>query len=226
MTNKSTVSASDLLVHEPITANQVKAYTSWDEGDNLVLAGSAGTGKTFVALYLALEAVLEKGNEYRKIILVRSVVPTRDIGYLPGSLEEKTAPYEAAYKNICTQILDDPAAYNKLVSGKQLEFTTTSFIRGMTIDNSIIIVDEMQNLNFHELDSVITRVGENTRIIFSGDYHQSDFKDGHERDGIQKFLRIVEQLKNFEVVTFSWQDIVRSGFLRDYIMTKEMLGYK
>ena len=224
--NKSTATVQDLVVHEPITDNQASAYEAWDDGDNLVLAGSAGTGKTFIALYLALESIVEKSSPYKKIILVRSVVPTRDMGFLPGTMEEKKGPYEIPYQHICMQLLNDQAAYNKLVASKQLEFTTTSFIRGLTIDNSIIIVDEMQNLNFHELDSVITRVGENTRIIFSGDYHQSDFKDGYERDGIQKFLRIVEQLKNFEVITFGWEDIVRSDFLRDYIMTKEMLGYK
>ena len=113
-----------------------------------------------------------------------------------------------------------------MVNSHQLEFTTTSFIRGLTIDNSIIVVDEMQNLNFHELDSVITRVGNNCRVIFSGDYRQSDFKDEAEREGIQRFLRIIEQLKNFSVITFGWSDIVRSDFLRDYIMTKEMLGIK
>lgn len=225
MSSKSTANLNDLVVHEPITENQTIAYDSWDEGDNLVLAGSAGTGKTFVALYLALEAVLEKGP-YHKVILVRSVVPTRDIGYLPGSLEEKQAPYEAAYKPMVEQIIGDNAGYNRLISSKQLEFMTTSFVRGMTLDNAVIIVDEMQNLNFHELDSVITRVGENCRIIFSGDYNQSDFHDGYEKEGIQKFLRVVEHLKNFTIIQFGWQDIVRSDFLRDYIMAKEMLGYK
>ena len=124
------------------------------------------------------------------------------------------------------QIIGDTAGYNRLVSSKQLEFMTTSFVRGMTLDNAVIIVDEMQNLNFHELDSVITRVGENCRIIFSGDYNQSDFHDGYEKEGIQKFLRVVEHLKNFTIIQFGWQDIVRSDFLRDYIMAKEMLGYK
>jgi len=224
--NKSTATIRDLVVHEPITENQTKAYEAWDDGDNIILAGSAGTGKTFIALYLALEAVLEKATPYKKIISVRSVVPTRDMGFLPGTMEEKKGPYEIPYQSICMQLLNDQAAYNKLVASKQLEFTTTSFIRGLTIDNSIIIVDEMQNLNFHELDSIITRVGENTRIIFCGDYYQSDFKDESERSGIQRFLRIVEQLKNFEVITFNWHDIVRSDFLRDYIMTKEMLGMR
>jgi len=224
--SKAKARYEDLFEFEPQTVNQEKAFKSWDDGDNLVLAGSAGTGKTFVALYLALESVLERETPYDKVIIVRSVVPTRDMGYLPGTVEEKKEVFETPYKAICHELFGDGATYNKMVSSHQLEFTTTSFIRGLTIDNSIIIVDEMQNLNFHELDSVITRVGNNCRVIFSGDYHQSDFKDEAERDGIQRFLRIIEQLKNFSVITFGWADIVRSDFLRDYIMTKEMLGMK
>ena len=224
--SKAKARYEDLFEFEPQTANQEKAFKSWDDGDNLVLAGSAGTGKTFVALYLALESILERETPYNKVIIVRSVVPTRDMGYLPGTIEEKKEVFETPYKAISNELFGDAATYNKMVSSHQLEFTTTSFIRGLTIDNSIIIVDEMQNLNFHELDSVITRVGNNCRVIFSGDYHQSDFKDEAERDGIQRFLRIIEQLKNFSVITFGWADIVRSDFLRDYIMTKEMLGMK
>jgi len=224
--SKATARIEDLYNYEPQTDNQKRAYDAWDDGDNLVLAGSAGTGKTFVALYLALEAVLERETAYDKVIIVRSVVPTRDMGYLPGTVEEKKEVFETPYKAICFELFNDSATYNKMVSSHQLEFITTSFIRGLTIDNAVIIVDEMQNLNFHELDSVITRVGNNCRIIFSGDYHQSDFKDEAERNGVQRFLRIVEQLKNFSVITFGWQDIVRSDFLRDYIMTKEMLGMK
>jgi len=223
---KAKVHYNDLFEFEPQTKNQEIAYKSWDDGDNLVLAGSAGTGKTFVAMYLALESMLEKETPYNKVIIVRSVVPTRDMGYLPGSVEEKKEVFETPYKAICVEMFGDTSAYNKLINSHQMEFTTTSFIRGLTIDNAIVIVDEMQNLNFHELDSVITRVGENCRVILSGDYHQSDFKDEAERNGIQRFLRIIEQLKNFSVVTFNWSDIVRSDFLRDYIMTKEMLGMK
>jgi len=221
------VKHENMINIDPITTNQVKAFDAWKDGDHLVLAGSAGTGKTFIALNLALNTVLQQGTEFHKVVIVRSVVPTRDMGYLPGTLIEKSEPFEAPYKSICLELFDyDTAAYNKLTHNNQLEFTTTSFIRGITINNAIVIVDEMQNLNFHELDSVITRIGQDCRVIFSGDYHQSDFKDAHERDGIQRFLRIVERLKNFSVITFGWDDIVRSDFLRDYIMTKEMLGVK
>ena len=225
--SKTSTKLEDLIEITPITKNQVKAFDSWNEGENLVLAGSAGTGKTFIAMYLALQSSLEQSTPYYKVIVVRSIVATRDMCYLPGTKEEKVEPFEAPYKSICIELFDyDNAAYNKLINSHQMEFITTSFVRGTQLNNAIVIVDEMQNLNFHELDSVITRIGQNCRVIFSGDYHQSDFKDALERDGIQRFLRIVERLKNFSVITFGWDDIVRSGFLRDYIMTKEMLGIK
>ena len=223
--NSMTVRLDDLLQFDPITSNQELAYNAWEEGDNLVLSGSAGTGKTFIGMYLALEDVLDKETEYDKLVIVRSMVPTRDMGFLPGSKEEKEQSYILPYKAIAHEFFGDIASYNKMVTGKQIEFMSTSFIRGSTFDNCIMLVDEMQNLTFHELDSIITRVGKNSKIIFCGDYRQSDFKFQDERDGIMKFLNIVEQLKNFTMVTFGWEDIVRSDFVRDYIMTKEMLGY-
>ena len=226
MSKQHAIKSDELYTYEPLTENQKKAYNAWDDGEHLCLTGTAGTGKTFIALYLALEAVLEKQTAYHKITVIRSVVPTRDVGFLPGSLAEKQEVFETPYKNIMLELLGDDTPYRRLVHNHQLEFITTSYIRGMTIDNSIIIVDEMQNLNFHELDSVITRVGQNCRLIFCGDYHQSDFKEGSERDGIMKFMRIIESMKNFTTVTFGWEDIVRSDFVRDYIMTKEMLGIR
>lgn len=223
--NSMTVRLDDLLQFDPITHNQELAYNAWEEGDNLVLSGSAGTGKTFIGMYLALEDVLDRDTEYDKLFIVRSMVPTRDMGYLPGTKEEKEQAYILPYKAIANEFFGDIASYNKLITGKQIEFMSTSFIRGSTFDNCIMLIDEMQNLTFHELDSIITRVGKNSKIIFCGDYRQSDFKFQDERDGIMKFLNIVEQLKNFTMVTFGWEDIVRSDFVRDYIMTKEMLGY-
>jgi len=222
----SAVKQEELYEYHPLTENQKKTFDAWDDGDNLALVGSAGTGKTFLALYLALECITDRDNQYEKITLFRSVVPTRDMGYLPGTVGEKMEVFETPYKNIINELLGGDQPYKRLLHTHQFEFMTTSFIRGLTVDNSIIIVDEMQNLNFHELDSVMTRVGNNCRIIFCGDYHQSDFKEGHEREGIMKFMRIVEQMKNFSVIQFGWEDIVRSDFVRDYIMTKEMLGIR
>lgn len=224
LNNSMTVRLADLLQHDPLTATQEAAYSAWDDGDNLVLTGSAGTGKTFMALYLALEDVLE-AQEYDRLVIIRSMVPTRDMGFLPGTKEEKEDAFTSPYKNICHELFGDKSSYNKMLTSGQISFDSTSFIRGTTYDNSVIVVDEMQNLNFHELDSVITRVGKNSKIIFCGDYKQSDFKFDDEKNGIMKFLQIVEQLRNFSIINFGWEDIVRSDFVRDYIMTKEMLGY-
>jgi|TARA_Y100000389_G_scaffold204831_1_gene260004 phosphate starvation-inducible protein PhoH and related proteins len=221
--NSLTVRLDDLMEYEPITINQQTAFEAWDEGDNLLLTGSAGTGKTFIAMFMALEELLDTDNYYRRIIVIRSAVPTRDMGFLPGTAEEKKLMYTLPYKNICSELFNDKTSWSKMTSAGQILFESTSFIRGSTFDDSIIIVDEMQNLNFHELDSVITRVGRNSRIIFCGDYRQTDFRFDDEKEGIFKFMKIMEQMKDFTMVNFGWDDIVRSGLVRDYIMTKEML---
>tara|TARA_Y100000022_G_C13216535_1_gene360175 strand:+ start:442 stop:1113 length:672 start_codon:yes stop_codon:yes gene_type:complete len=213
----------DMEEVEPVTQNQRAAVEAYDSGDSLVLAGSAGTGKTFVALSLALEDVLDKEVPYDKCVIVRSIVPTRDIGYLPGDEEEKKDAYTGPYRSICAELFQSADAWTKLKQAGTVQFMSTSFIRGMTISNAIVVLDEMQNLTFHELDSIITRVGHNCKFIMCGDYYQSDFTKETDKTGILKFLSIIEQLKNFTVVEFGWEDIVRSDFVRDYIMTKEML---
>ena len=213
----------DMEEVQPVTDNQRKAIEAYDSGDSLVLAGSAGTGKTFIALSLALEDVLDKEVPYDKVVIVRSIVPTRDIGYLPGDEEEKKDAYTSPYRSICAELFQNADAWTKLKTAGTVQFMSTSFIRGLTISNAIIVLDEMQNLTFHELDSIITRVGDNCKFIMCGDYYQSDFTKETDKTGILKFLSIIEQLKNFTVVEFGWEDIVRSDFVRDYIMTKEML---
>ena len=222
--NSLTVSFDELEKIEPITDNQKKAFESWDKGYNLILTGSAGTGKTFIALYNAFKEMLDKPELYRRIMIMRSMVPTRDAGHLPGTKEEKEDPYKVPYKSICDEIFGYKGAYGKLTTANKLTFETTSYVRGATFDQTIIVVDEMQNLNFHELDSVITRVGNDCKIIFCGDYLQSDFKYNDDKDGIIKFISIVEQMRFFRVVNFGWEDIVRSDLVRDYIMTKEMMN--
>lgn len=212
-----------LLTYEAITQNQKIAYDSWDDGDHLVLCGSAGTGKTFIGMYLALADVLDRSYEQDKLVIVRSVVPTREMGYLPGSIEEKVDAYTAPYRAIATELFNEKQAYDMLETQGAISFMSTSFIRGQTIDDAVILVDEMQNLTYHELDSIITRVGRNTRIIFSGDYYQSDLNKETDKNGILDFMNIMEVMNNFTTVEFGWADIVRSDFVRDYIMTKEMV---
>ena len=217
------IKLEDMEQVEPVTDNQKKAVEAYDSGDSLVLAGSAGTGKTFIALSLALEDVLDKEQPYDKLVIVRSIVPTRDIGFLPGDEEEKKDAYTGPYRSICAELFENADAWTKLKQAGTIQFMSTSFIRGMTISNAIVVLDEMQNLTFHELDSIITRVGNNCKFIMCGDYYQSDFTKETDRTGILKFLSIIEQLRNFTVIEFGWEDIVRSDFVRDYIMTKEML---
>lgn len=212
-----------LLSYDPITKNQAIAYEQWDNNDHLVLCGSAGTGKTFIGMYLGLQDVLDKSYPQDKLVIVRSVVPTREMGYLPGSIEEKVDAYTAPYRAIANELFNEKMAYEMLETQGNISFMSTSFIRGQTIDDAIILVDEMQNLTFHELDSVITRVGRNTRIIFSGDYYQSDLSKETDKNGVLHFMNIMEHMNKFTVVEFNWTDIVRSDFVRDYIMTKEMI---
>lgn len=213
----------DMVEFEALTKTQQEVMNEYEAGNSLVLAGSAGTGKTFLAMSLALEDALDKDCPQDKVVIVRSIVPTRDIGFLPGDEEEKKDAYTGPYRSICTELFNEPDAWTRLKAAGTVGFISTSFIRGLTINDAIIIVDEMQNLTFHELDSVITRVGRNCKFIMCGDYYQSDFSKEGDKNGILKFLSIVEQLRNFSVFEFGWEDIVRSDFVRDYIMTKEML---
>lgn len=218
--------AGNLVTVDPMTQGQEVVFEAYKSGSHLVLSGSAGTGKTFSALYLALEEVLDKSNNMESVVICRSIVPTREIGFLPGSLEEKLEAYTAPYVSICTELFEDKEAYSKLSENGQIQFISTSHIRGTTINDAVVIVDEMQNLTFHELDSIITRVGHNCKIIFCGDYYQSDFVKEGDKRGIMKFMGILELMKNFTTVEFTWADIVRSDFVRDYIMTKDMIGEK
>jgi len=200
---------------EPLTHNQVAAFES---EKHLVLHGVAGTGKTFISCYLAFDDMLK--SVYNKLIIIRSAVPTRDIGFLPGNEKEKSAIYEEPYKDICIELFQRGDSYEILKTKGLVNFMTTSFIRGVTLRDAVIIVDECQNMSFHELDSIITRVGENCRIIFCGDFRQSDLS----KNGLKDFIRIIKAMDQFDLVDFEIKDIVRSGFVKDYITAKTDLG--
>jgi len=190
--------------------------------NHLLLNGCAGTGKSYISLYLALREVLEYADktDFRKVIIVRSAVQTRDLGFMKGSLDEKIMHFETPYRDIVSDLCGRDDAYDILKHHGKLEFMCTSFVRGLTLDNAIILVDEAQNNTGHELDSVITRIGDNSKIVLCGDYYQSDLK-GHDKSGFNQTVKILEAMKGVETVEFTRADIVRSKFVKDYICARE-----
>src|SRR5210317_1951400 len=210
----------DLQTIEPLTQNQLIAFESQK---NLVLHGVAGTGKTFISCYLAFDDMTK--NLYQHTILIRSAVSTREMGFLPGTDKEKAAVYEEPYKDICIELFQRGDAYELLKKQGLVHFMTTSFLRGVTLKNSVIIIDECQNMSFHELDSIITRIGEGCRVIFCGDFKQTDFTErSREKSGLPDFIRVLKAMEEFDMIDFTVKDIVRSSFVKKYIMAKEDLG--
>ena len=230
MAKQKEITYSQLNEIKPVTDSQKVVFDSWKQGLNQFLFGCAGTGKTFVSLYLALSEVLKNETPYDKVVMVRSLIPTREIGFLPGDEEDKAALYQVPYSNMMQFMFEQPneqafqMLYDKLVNQGTLYFLSTSFLRGLTFDNAIIIVDECQNLNFHELDTITTRLGQDSKISFCGDFSQSDLLKTHERNGLWDFLRIAEEMKEFNCTEFTIGDIVRSGFVRNYLIQKTKLG--
>lgn len=202
----------------PLTPTQEDVFRSYERGQHLMLHGSSGSGKTYVSLYLALRDVLSGTSQFKKVIIIRSVVPSRDMGFLPGSIKEKTRVYEEPYREICDDLFGFGSGYETLKARKLIEFTSTSFLRGLTFQDSIVLVDEFQNNSFQEVNTVMTRVGDNSRIIFCGDYRQTDLK---EKSGLRHFMNITKMIPNFAHIEFTQDDIVRSGLVKDYIVASE-----
>lgn len=204
----------------PLTPNQERTFNAYNQGYNLILHGYAGTGKSYISLYLALKEILSGSPIYDKIVIVRSVVPSRDIGFLPGSIKDKIKVYEEPYKEICDELFGRGDGYDVLKMKHLIEFTTTSFLRGTTFNNAIVIVDELQNMTFPELDTVMTRMGERSKVIFCGDFRQTDLTKENEKSGIKHFINITKKMSRFEYVEFEKNDIVRSGLVKDYIIKR------
>jgi predicted ribonuclease YlaK len=214
---------SKLLKVEAKTENQQRAFDYFSEGYNLILSGSAGSGKTMLALYLGLKSLLLR--KYEKVVIVRSIVPTRNIGFLKGTQQEKECVYEQTYLNLVNKLLPTiPNAYDVMKKEKTIEFTSTSFIRGNNIDKAVVIIDEFSNLTYHELSSVITRLGENVRVIFSGDFYQSDLRYSDEKEGVLKFLKVLSLMEeDFKRVDFTIDDVVRSGLVKRFLLAEHEL---
>jgi predicted ribonuclease YlaK len=224
---RKTFSLHDLKPLKPFTTSQTVAINAFKDGQHLVLHGMAGTGKTYLAISMALRMVLDPNTPYERMTMVRSVVPTRDVGFLPGSEAEKIAVYELPYHAICDELFPFKKSYDNMKKAGLVQFISTSFIRGVTLNDTIVIVDECENLTFHELDSIITRCGSNCRIIFCGDVRQTDLnKSRYDTCGLDQFMGITKRMESFTNVEFSEEDIVRSGLVKDYIIKREGLDLK
>lgn len=214
-------STHDLKHVKPITHSQHELVNAFDSGNHIVANGSAGTGKTFLACFLALRELLKADSTYKKIIIIRSAVPTRDLGFLPGSIEEKYAIYEQPYMDIFAELLRRASSYQDMKEVGWVEFCTTSYVRGLTWDDAIVIIDECQSATFHEINSVVTRIGKNTRLIIAGDIPQTDLRKKGEVSGFGELAHIASKMKAFSVVKFTHQDIVRSEFVKSWIIACE-----
>ena len=230
MAKQKDITFNQLNQIKPVTESQKVVFETYKNGLNQFLFGCAGTGKTFISLYLALQDVLKNETPYDKVIVVRSLIPTREIGFLPGDEEDKAALYQVPYSNMMQFMFEQPneqafsMLYDRIKAQGSFYFLSTSFLRGLTFDNSIIIVDECQNLNFHELDTIITRVGQDSKIMFCGDFGQTDLTKMNERNGLMNFLQILQEMEEFNCTEFDIGDIVRSGFVRNYLINKTKLG--
>ena len=230
MKRKKPINTDMLRDIGPLTQNQQVLYDSYASNKNIVAYGCAGTGKTFITLYNALKDVLDQETPYEKVYIIRSLIPTREIGFLPGDHEDKSTLYQLPYKAMVKYMFEMPTEadfqmlYGNLKSQDTIDFWSTSFIRGTTFDKSIIIVDEYQNLNYHELDSIMTRVGQDSKIMFCGDATQTDLVRTNERNGIVDFMRVLRLMESVDVIEFGVEDIVRSGLVKEYILAKLQLN--
>lgn len=207
----------------PMTMNQQKVFDLYTSGKNLILYGSAGVGKSFLSLYLGLHDMFENGT-FNKIVILRSAVASRDLGFLPGTEKEKIEVYEAPYRSIVNDLFGRDDAYDIMKQKNIIEFESTSFLRGLTYSNCLLFVDEIENMEFREIDTIITRIGDNTKIIFAGDIKQCDFNTRKETSGMPAFISIVKQMEEFGLVEFTLDDCVRSGLVKSYLIAKENLG--
>ena len=211
----------DLITISPKTAKQKEFFDAYKAGDYFMcLHGVAGTGKSYIALYKAIEEVMDKSNPYQKVVIVRSSVQSRDMGYLPGDANEKMEQFIQPYRQITADLFKRKDAWDRLVEQGYVEFVSTSFIRGTTFTNAVLLVDEFQNMNFEELDTIITRVGHTSKIVFCGDVRQTDLRKKDDKTGLPKFLAIADRMKEFSRFEFTVDDIVRSSLVKNYIIAK------
>lgn len=223
---KKTWYKTDMKVVRPMTANQEIAFNHWYASyeRHLALLGSAGTGKSFLAIAMGILDVMDPQTPQKKMIIVRSLAQGRQIGALPGSLEEKQGPTFSIYNTIFADLFGRSDTLANMVLAEVVQLVDTSHIRGATWNNAIVVVDEITSMNDHEVDTVMTRIGEDSRVIICGDQKQSDLvtsANKADKHNYQKFLTTIERMPSIDIVKFTFDDIVRSGFVKDWIIASD-----
>jgi len=219
--NRKKWNIRDMATLSCLTDGQAEFKAQFDKGKNISATGCAGTGKTHMAISLGMRDILLPEPQVKQLIIVRSCVPTRDIGFLPGDSEEKMEAYEAPYGEMINDIFGSPMTYDFMKRAGLIRFVPTSFLRGVTWDNSIVIVDESQDMTFHEISSIITRLGQNSRVILAGDTKQDDLAHYNEVSGLSKVNEIFGKMGSFSIINFTSDDIVRSGLVKEFILACE-----
>jgi predicted ribonuclease YlaK len=227
VTNSLKIKLDHLKTFQALTENQQLFFDAYKRGDYFIgMFGSPGVGKTFLAVYRAIEEVLDRNNPFKQLVVVRSAVQVRDQGFVPGTLDEKMEIYEQPYKEICETLFGRKDAWERLKEQSHARFISTTAIRGISIDDAIVVVDESQSMTFHELSSVMSRVGHRSKIIFIGDLKQNDLiKSRNDVSGLKEFLEVGRNMSEFTEITFTPDDIVRSSLVKSFIMACEKLGY-
>ena len=223
--NTLKIKLDHLKTFDALTENQQIFFDAYKKGSYaFMLMGSPGTGKSFISLYHAIADVLAKDTPYKKLVIIRSSVSTRDSGFLPGSLDDKMSIYEEPYKQICADLFGRSDSYDRLKEQGYIEFLSTSYLRGTTFNDAIIFFDEIQNANWSEMKTVIGRTGTRSKVILSGDYSQNDLtKSRHDQSGFKELHKVVERMAEFDIINFTTDDIVRSSFTKNFIIACEAL---
>lgn len=227
--NKKTFSVHDLKSIKAKTEPQVQFFDAYYQRQVPIICqiGSAGTGKTAIALYAALSEVLDNSTYYDKIVIIRSAVQARDIGFLKGTEEEKNEAYEAPYVALCDELLKYKTNnYTNLKEKNLIEFENTSFLRGQTFNNTIVIADEIQSMSYHELSTICTRLGYNSRLILCGDMKQNDLHKKGDVSGLPRFLRVLERMScvSAQQIEYRPEHIVRSGIVKEFLIAEDLIS--
>ncbi len=202
------------------TINQKKLETDYDKNDLLLAVGPAGSGKTYTAIALAVRAL--RNREVKRIILTRPAVEAGErLGYLPGDLKEKLDPYLQPLYDALNDMIPSKKLKSYMEEGV-IEIAPLAYMRGRTLSNAFVILDEAQNTTVNQLKMFLTRMGLNSKFIITGDITQIDLPN-KQNSGLVKALKILNDIKGISIVNFDIRDIVRHKLVKHIVEAYEKI---